>query len=63
MTQRLSASARTTPTSKISSDKRPFLLWPLLIAVVIVAIFLLSSEGSFTTDERIALFAQSGLFP
>jgi hypothetical protein len=44
-------------------DKAPFLLWPLLIVAMIVVIFALSSESFFTTDGRIALLAQSGLYP
>jgi hypothetical protein len=63
MNQRLSAGVSTTPTSKSARDKRPFLLWPLLIVAAIVVIFALSLESSLKTDERIALFPQSGPYP
>jgi len=58
MNKRLSARAGTAPTSKSTGDKRPSLLWPLFIVAVIVVIFALSSEGSLTMDDRIALFGQ-----
>jgi hypothetical protein len=53
--------ATSTPEKK--GETRLFLVWSFIIVVGIVAIAALISDSSFTPDQRMAAFLQSGMYP
>jgi hypothetical protein len=53
--------ALTTSTSERKGEVRLVALWPFIVVVAILAIVALISEASFTPDQRIEVFQQSGV--
>ena len=55
--------ALTTSTPERKGEGCLVALWPFIVVVAILAIVALISEASFTPDQRIQAFQQSGLYP
>jgi len=55
--------ALTATASHSIGEGRPFVVWPLLLVVLIVASIVLTLDASLTPDQRIAVFLQSGIYP
>ena len=64
MTQPVSISAGLISAASDSrADRRPFILWPLILVVAIVAVVAVTADASLTPDQRITAFLQSGMYP
>jgi hypothetical protein len=53
----------TKSTLETKGEVRLLALWPFILVVAILAIVALVSDASFTADQRIQVFQQSGFYP
>jgi hypothetical protein len=49
--------------SQSKEADRPIALWILVVVLVAIACTVLALDAAITTDQRIAQFVQSGMFP
>jgi hypothetical protein len=59
----LAATVMTSEASEKAQSDRPIMLWAFVAVVVLIACTALVLDSSLTTEQRIALFIQSGMFP
>jgi hypothetical protein len=59
----LAATVTTSEASPSAQSDRPIMLWVFLAVAVLIAAAVLVIDSSLTTEQRIALFIQSGTFP
>jgi hypothetical protein len=55
--------ALTKSTPETRGEVRLLALWPFIVVAAILAIVALVSDASLTTDQRIEVFQQSGVYP
>jgi hypothetical protein len=53
----------TSEASQSAQSDRPIMLWVFLAIAVVIAAAVLVIDSSLTTEQRIALFIESGIFP
>jgi hypothetical protein len=53
----------TTGRSQRKHADRPLALWTLVVVLVAIACTILVLDAAMTTDQRIVLFVQTGMFP
>jgi hypothetical protein len=58
----ISATLATQPVQSAQTE-RPIALWALVAALVAIGITVLMLDASISTEQRIALFIQSGISP
>jgi hypothetical protein len=59
----LAATVTSTESSQGTQADRPIALWAFVAIAVVIACVVLVFDSSLTTEQRIALFVQSGMFP
>jgi hypothetical protein len=59
----LGATATTNEPSQSTQADRPIVLWVLTGVLIAIAVTVLVLDASLSTEQRIALLIQSGMFP
>jgi hypothetical protein len=59
----LAATVTTSESLQSVQSARPIVPWVFLAVAVLMACTVLVLDSSLTTEQRIALFVQSGMFP
>jgi hypothetical protein len=59
----LAATVTTREASQSAQSDRPIIPWVFLAVAVMIAAAALVLDSSLTTEQRIALFIESGMFP